>query len=140
MLKDQIRRIFTYAWQRYGRPQLLVVGPPSTWQTYLYYDERLDVLRTAEGGIVTEPFAYWTTTSVYMLPVAVRRTRTELAEMKELLAAGTITTGITEVIVLRSDLEKLRQAHTIIYNDQPYKLDGIQEGAGEWARVRLRGR
>lgn len=147
-LAQYASRIFRHANRRYGEPYLTAVRPLADWSlpAGYAYDAHVDAIRNAAGYILTEPQAYWTTDTVYIVPT---RSSAEdaSAEAFALLAGGVAPGGFTEVWVRQSDITTLRAAHALLLDKRWYDIASLQEAPagypttdGLWGRLRLRAR
>lgn len=136
-LAQMIPRIFHQAWLRYGRPQMAVVRPISTWAlpAGYAYDPAADVIRDGSGYILEEPEAYWDMTYIPVVPASLA------PDTRVLIAAGIIASGTLEMVVLAADVPTVRSAHAVEVDGVWYTVKDVSYATagsgGEWARVTL---
>lgn len=143
-LATNVVSIFNRAWLAYGQPVLTAVRPVSAWNlpAGFTYDPTYDALTNGSGTVLPNPQAYWTTDTVYLVPV--KRT----ADLDVLVAAGVVPAGTVDIYVLAADAATMQAAHACQINTQWYDVSDVGQApvgypggaTGIWARVRLQRR
>ena len=135
-----VPRIFRQAWERYGKPALWAIRPLADWSlpAGFAYDRSVDAITDAAGTVLPNPESYWAGDYVYIVPIG------QTADLRAMVAAGVVPSGMVDVKVLSADLATVRAAHAVQINGDWYDVLEVAQApvgvAGVWGTVRLRRR
>lgn len=138
---SMIRRIFKQAWDRYGRPMVCAIRPPSQWTNMpagFTYDPVVDMIRNSAGRKLEDQYLYWDFDYIYVVPAQLDES------VRVMMMTGVIPTGTIEVGVLGDDYQTLKQAFQVQVDSEWYDVVSIPRyppaTGTEWSRVQLRRR